>query len=72
MSGEPTDEEILNAIKQRGSTMTYVLRNMFWGAYRKETPWYLRRLKKLEREGKVERVPTSYAVMICWRATGAV
>ena len=66
--GEPTDDDIIRAMTTHGSrAMTYVIRNVLWtNGFRRETPWILRQLKRMERAGRVRRVPTSYAVQICW------
>jgi hypothetical protein len=65
----PTDDDILAVISERGGpSMTYVIRNWLRSkGFRVETPWVLRQMKRLERAGRVQRVPTSYAVQICWR-----
>jgi hypothetical protein len=65
----PTDDDILAVISERGGrSMTYVIRNRLRSkGFRVETPWVLRQMKRLERAGRVQRVPTSYAVQICWR-----
>lgn len=67
MSGD-TDAMILGALAKRGRAMTYVVRNILSMDHRLnvKTPWVLRQLKRLERQGKVRRAPTSYAVQICW------
>lgn len=66
---KPTDEEIIQALTAHGRCMTYVvtniLRRKYWPL---DTAYILRRLKKLEVEGKVRRVKSSYAVQICWEA----
>lgn len=65
---KPSDDQILAAL-HGGEYMTYVLANRlrrnFWPL---QTAFVLRRLKALEKAGKVERAPSSYAVQICWRA----
>ena len=68
MDKTPTDDEILAAVKRWGNgSMTYVVRNVLWSqGFRKETPWVLRQLKRLEKRGLVERVPSPYAVQIKW------
>jgi len=69
MSKKPTDEQILAALRERDPCVTYVVANRI--SMRKDrgfdTAFVLRRLKVLEKAGKVERAPTSYAVQICWR-----
>ncbi|HHY6411310.1 TPA: hypothetical protein ACV5TU_000420 [Salmonella enterica] len=63
------DEEIIQALTAHGRCMTYVvtniLRRKYWPL---DTAYILRRLKKLEEEGKVLRVRSSYAVQLCWEA----
>ena len=63
----PTDAEILAAMAGWHRSMTYVianrLRRKFGGL---DTAFVLRRLKVMERAGKVKRVPSVYAVQICW------
>lgn len=66
----PTEAEILDTLRRRSPLMTYVVKNSLNTACsprRWSTPQILRHLKKLELAGKVERAPTSYAVMLCWR-----
>jgi hypothetical protein len=68
---KPTDDQILAALHSGGQCMTYVVANrisMAWKSRPFDTAFILRRLKALEKAGKVERVPSSYAVQICWRA----
>lgn len=68
---KPTDDDVLFAIRPEGCA-TYVVRNRLHAAgFKVETPWVLRRLKRLEAAGWVERVPSSYLVMISWRALQA-
>jgi len=66
---KPSDEQILSALRHSGPTMTYVvaavLRRSF---YPLKTDFVLRRLKALEKAGRVERMPTVYAVQYGWRA----
>jgi hypothetical protein len=80
MSGKPTDEQILALVRYRPHVMTYVIRNMLshtpWGDEPKhpafknlDTAFVRRRLLALEKAGEVERVPSSYAVQLCWKAT---
>lgn len=69
---KPTDEQILTALRSGGQCMTYVVANrisMKWKTRGFDTAFVLRRLKAMEKEGKVKRVPSSYAVQICWVAT---
>lgn len=66
------DRNILKAMKARPTgIMTYVIRNiltMEHGYRDLDTAKVLRRLKWMERAGDVERVSSSYATMLCWRA----
>lgn len=73
MKNPPTDSEIIAVVREYGNrAMTYVVRNRLAQNRRRdqpiETSWVLRQLKRLEREGKVRRVESSYAVQICWSA----
>lgn len=71
------DADILDVLREHGRTMTYVVRNVLtmrsygydWRAL--TTTQVRRRLIKLEQQGKVRRVPTGYAVQICWTLVGA-
>lgn len=65
---KPTDEEVLAAASKWGNrAMTYVVRNVLvMEGFSVETPWVRRQMKRLEREGKVMRVSTSYATQLCW------
>lgn len=67
---KPTDDQILTALREGGRCMTYVVANRL--SMRKhrgfDTAFVLRRLKAMEKVGKVERVASPYAVQICWRA----
>lgn len=66
------DAAILDAVRRSPRAATYVFRNMLSvGRPYLKTPSILTRLKRLEREGKVERVSSSYRVMICWRIARA-
>lgn len=55
--------------------MTYVLRNILAAAFYRwkipnlKTETVRRQLECLERDGLVERVPSSYARQICWAVT---
>lgn len=63
-----TDDEILEILREEGRAMTSVIRSMLGRyGYRLYTDTVLRRLKRLEREGKVERAPSVYKVQLCWR-----
>lgn len=64
-----TDEEIIQVLRDHGSCMTYVVTHWLHDNYRGiKTAYVLRRLKKLEANGMVKRVKSSYAVQICWEA----
>ncbi|ELP5232506.1 hypothetical protein R1Z32_001381 [Citrobacter freundii] len=66
---KPTDEEIIQVLRDHGNCMTYVVTNWLRDDHRSlQTAYVLRRLKKLEAIGVVKRVKTSYAVQICWEA----
>lgn len=66
IGARPTDEQILLAMKRwHQGNSTYVIRNILaereYGGYDNlNTSHVLYRLKKLERAGKVRRVPSSY------------
>lgn len=66
---KPTDEEILQLLADYGNCMTYfvtnVLRRKYWPL---DTAYILRRLKKMELAGKVQRVKSNYKTQICWEA----
>lgn len=58
---KPTDEEIVRVLEEHGRCMTYVVTNWLRDKYRTlKTAYVLRRLKKLEFDGKVKRVNSSY------------
>lgn len=62
-----TDEEIIEILEGHGRCMTCVVANILRRVYFPiDTAYVLRRLKKLEAAGKVQRVKSSYAVQICW------
>ncbi|RYD68383.1 MAG: hypothetical protein EOP58_00760 [Sphingomonadales bacterium] len=69
MGDRPSDGLILSKVTAwGGQAPTYVIRNRLVSAgYRVETPWVLRQMKRLEREGKVERARSNYAVMHEWK-----
>jgi len=80
---KPTDEQIMEVVRQRPRIMTYVVRNVLASrpaahearrpTYKNlDTPFVRRRLFALEKAGQVERVSSSYAVQICWRATPSI
>jgi DNA-binding HxlR family transcriptional regulator len=64
-----TDDQIIKVLTDHGRCMTYVVANWLRDFDKKiETPFVLRRLKKLEKIGKVQRVKSPYRVQICWSA----
>ncbi|WP_220711538.1 hypothetical protein [Citrobacter freundii] len=67
---KPTDEEIILVLTKHGRCMTYVvtnwLRDKYWSL---DTAYVLRRLKKLESAGKVQRVKSVYKTQICWEVS---
>lgn len=66
---KPTDEEIIQVLRDHGNCMTYVVTHWLRDKYKgTKTAYVLRRLKKLEALGAVKRVESSYAVQICWEA----
>ena len=66
---KPTDEEIIQVLRDHGNCMTYVVTHWLRDKYKvTKTAYVLRRLKKLEVLGVVKRVKSSYAVQICWEA----
>ncbi|HEE0039865.1 TPA: Lrp/AsnC family transcriptional regulator [Citrobacter freundii] len=67
---KPTDEEIIQVLRDHGNCMTYVVTHWLRDKYKvTKTAYVLRRLKKLEALGVVKRVKSSYAVQICWEAS---
>lgn len=64
---KPTDEQILAAMAGHGGSMTYVigsrLRDRTGGP---DTAFILRRLKTMEKAGRVKRICSSYQVQLCW------
>lgn len=66
----PTDEQIIAEIGAFGpDAMTYVIANRLRSRrFNVRTDWVLRQLKRLEKAGRVHRVPSIYAVQLCWRA----
>lgn len=71
-SRDLTDIKIIAVMKCRPSgVMTYVIANILaleHGYRGLKTAAVLSRLKRMERAGVVERVGSSYAVQLCWRA----
>jgi hypothetical protein len=69
-TGAGLDDHILIAMRARPQgIMTYVIRNilaMEHGMHALHTATVLRRLKRMERDGKVRRVRSGYAVHLCW------
>lgn len=66
---EITDEQLIAKLTEWGSNqMTYVVANSLRmdGYKGLKTDYVRRRLEKLERAGRVKRVPSIYARMICW------
>ena len=66
------DSDVLAAVKDWGNrTMTYVVRNRLASKGRPnlKTAHVRRQLERMERAGKVKRVPSRYATQICWSAT---
>lgn len=65
-----TEEEVITVLRYHGNCMTYYLANVITAkrgyGVRIKTPQVLRLLKRMEQEGKVKRVKSSYAVQICW------
>lgn len=64
---KPTDDQIVAAMY--GRLMTYVIANIL----RREkefkaldTAFVLRRLKAMEKTGRVKRMPSSYSRQLCW------
>lgn len=67
------ETDILAVLRNRSSDMTYVIANRLRMDHKKyngtlTTAQVLRRLKSLERRNLVKRVPSSYAVQLCWAA----
>jgi hypothetical protein len=72
MSILPTDSEIMGVVVAESGRIlpTYVIKNVLrWKWPHVRTPWVLRRMKALEKAGKVRRTASSYATMICWAAS---
>jgi len=62
-----SDDQIIQVLKSHGRCMTYVVTNWLRDFDKKiDTPAVLRRLKKLEKAGKVQRVKSTYKTQICW------
>lgn len=75
MMTEITDEEVISVLQGHGNCMTYQMANIITAkrGYKDhiKTPQALRSLKRMEREGKVKRVKSVYAVQICWALAGS-
>ena len=66
---KPSDDQILSALRAHGRCMTYVVANVLRrNFYPLATAFVLRRLKAMEKAGKVERMRTDYVTQYCWRA----
>lgn len=62
-----SDDQIIQVLKSHGRCMTYVVTNWLRDFDKKiDTPAVLRRLKKLEKAGKVQRVKSTHKTQICW------
>lgn len=67
---KPSDDEIIQVLTEHGDCKTYQVAYWLRLKYRLlDTAYVLRRLKRLERAGKVHRVKSSYMTQICWEAT---
>lgn len=67
-----TDEQIIGVLHDHGRCMTYVVTNWLRDIDRAiNTPSVLRRLKKLEKAGLVQRVKSPYKTQICWSIADA-
>lgn len=74
MSDKPTDGEILSEVRKWGGSgaMTYVIHNVLSRKYKAATTAFIRRrLTAMEKAGAVERIPSCYAVQICWAIKNA-
>ena len=64
---KPTDEEILIELSRYNSMMTYHVTNWLREKHKGlDTAFVLRRLKVMEKAGRVKRARTSYVRQICW------
>lgn len=64
-----SDQEILDVVGGWGGhgCMTYIARNILSRNHSHLlTSAVLRRLKRLEKQGRVKRVKSAYSVQICW------
>lgn len=68
------DAAILDAMRHRPEgIVTYVIRNIVTrerGFPQLQISVVRRRLRRMERFGIVQQVPSNYAVQLCWRAVG--
>lgn len=76
MAARPTDQQILEAVRQWGNrSMTYAVTNRLNMTRRRDaaltTAQVHRHLICLEAKGCVKRVETSYKVQHCWSARDA-
>lgn len=63
----PTDDEIVEALKGYSEFPTYVVKNILRRKHPTvKTDWVLRQLKRLEKAGRVLRVPGIYARELSW------
>ena len=69
MERKPTDDQILAAVGAwNNSAVSYVIANRLRAkGFPIRTDWVLRQMKRLEREGRVERAASAYATMINWK-----
>ena len=66
----PTDEEIMESLKGYPEFPTYVVKNILRRKHPTvKTDWVLRQLKRLEKAGRVRRVPGIYARNLSWTFT---
>ncbi|WP_251927697.1 hypothetical protein [Raoultella planticola] len=64
---KPTDDEILQILREHNWCMTYVV--AYWLRQKHKeinTPYALRRLKKMEKAGSVKRGTSPYKKQIRW------
>ncbi len=66
------DQEVIDYLLGGGrGQATYVIRNVLARTGNRPlltTRQVLRKMKRLEREGRVKQSPSSYMVMLCWEA----
>lgn len=70
---KPTDDQIVAAMY--GRLMTYVIANILRrekGFKLLDTAFVLRRLKAMEKNGRVKRMPSSYSRQLCWSEADSV